>query len=222
MKKLAPVFIALLSLMFIISAASAQSKVFNPELPKGLVFQWRIITESVNSDWLNEDFTISRTNQGLVVYYGEYKSLATAMAQMPALPEGVEAKDVSLVPFFNQTSITAADAFILMGDRTWYDANNLEMPDAVSFTVYFETYVTPISKYSVKGIIEDLSFEILPNRAFAYSAGEFDNLEEAESYREELQSKGYKFAEVNKFLNGQKVAMNELEEIYAYATMGFD
>ena len=64
------------------------------------------------------------------------------MAQMPALPEGVEAKDVSLVPFFNQTSITAADAFILMGDRTWYDANNLEMPDAVSFTVYFDTFMS--------------------------------------------------------------------------------
>lgn len=205
-----------------VSAVSAQTKISNPELPKGLVFQWRIVTETVNSEWMNEDFTISRTAKGLVVFYGEYKSLAKAMAELPSLPEGVDIKDVSLVPFFNQTSITAADAFTLMGDRTWFDANNVQMEDAVSFTVYFDTFVTPISPYKLEDIKEELSFEILPNRTFAYSAGEFKSLEEAEEYQNQLREMGYKYAEVNKFLNGQKVAMNELEEIYAYAAMGFD
>ena len=222
MKKLAPVFIAFIVLFFTISIVSAQTKISNPELPKGLVFQWRIVTETVNSDWSNEDFTISRTSKGLVVYYGEFKSLATAMAKLPILPEGVDIKDVSLVPFFNQTSISTADAFTLMGDRTWFDANNVQMEDAVSFTVYFDTFITPVSPYKLEEIEEELSFEILPNRTFAYSAGEFRTLQEAEAYQDKLRDLGYEYAEVNKYLNGQKVAMNELEEIYAYAAMGFD
>ena len=180
------------------------------------------MTETVNSDWSNEDFTISRTSKGLVVYYGEFKSLAAAMAELPTLPEGGDIKDVSLVPFFNQTSISTADAFTLMGDRTWFDANNVQMEDAVSFTVYFDTFITPISPYKFDDIEEELSFEILPNRTFAYSAGEFRSLEDAEAYQEELRELGYEYAEVNKYLNGQKVALNELEEIYAYAAMGFD
>ena len=66
-----------------------------------------------------------------------------------------------------------------------------------------------------------LSFEILPNRTFAYSAGTFNSLDEAETFRDSLQDKGYDYAEVNKFLNGQKLAMNDLEEIFAYATSGY-
>lgn len=222
MKKLIPVFIALFTLLLFVSAVNAQSKIHNPELPKGLVFQWRIVTETVNSSWSNDDFTIRRTTDGLVIFYGEYKDLASAMAGLPELPEDTEVKDVSLIPFFNQKSISASDAFTLMGDRTWFDANNEEMEDAVSFTVYFETFVTPISSHSIEDIDEALSFEILPNRTFAYSAGEFKTLEEAEEYEAELKSMGYESAQVNKFLNGQKVAMHELEEIYAYAYMGFE
>jgi hypothetical protein len=194
MKKLAPVFIALIVLFFMISAVNAQNKISNPELPKGLVFQWRIVTETVNSDWSNEDFTISRTSKGLVVYYGEFKSLAAAMAELPTLPEGVDVKDVSLVPFFNQTSISTADAFTLMGDRTWFDANNVQMEVAASFTVYFDTFITPISPYKFDDIEEELSFEILPNRTFAYSAGEFRSLKDAEVYQEELRELGYEYA----------------------------
>lgn len=221
MKKLAPVFIMLIILIAFVSAVSAQSRIHNPDLPKGLVFQWRIVTESVHPTWSNEDFTINRTENGLVIYFGAFTTLFDAMSNIPTLPEGVQVADVSLVPFFNQISISAADAFVLMGNKNWFDMTGTQEEDAVSFTVYFDTYLTPISPYSVKNIEAQLSFEILPNRTFAYSAGEFRNLEEAEQFRSKLVSMGYEYAEVNKYLNGQKVALAELNEIYAFASYGW-
>ena len=221
MKKLAPVFIALLLLMAFVSVSKAQSKIYNPELPKSLVFQWKIVSENVHPSWKNESFTISRTDAGLTIFYGTYSSLAEAMGNMPKLPKNVGVEKVTLIPFFNQESISTADAFALMGNKIWFDITGIPEEDAVSFTVYFDTYITPISRHSVKDIEEVLSFEILPNRTFAYSAGTFNSLDEAETFRDSLQDKGYDYAEVNKFLNGQKLAMNDLEEIFAYATSGY-
>jgi hypothetical protein len=146
-----------------------------------------------------------------VIYYGAFKTLFDAMSQIPTLPENVKVADVSLVPFFNQISISAADAFVLMGNKNWFDMTGTQEEEAVSFTVYFDTYLTPISPYSVNNIKQQLSFEILPNRTFAYSAGEFRSLEEAEQFRSKLVSMGYEYAEVNK----------ELNEIYAYANHGW-
>ncbi|MDA7836570.1 hypothetical protein N9A49_04090 [Salibacteraceae bacterium] len=56
----------------------------------------------------------------------------------------------------------------------------------------------------------------MPNYHYAYSAGLFSSMDKAESYAQELQSGGYPYAEVNKYLNGQKVAMLDEQEIYAY------
>ena len=221
MKKLLPIAIALLSLLAIVSALNAQSKVFNPNLEKGLVFQWKIVSNEVHYGWNNQDFTIRRSAEGLVIYYGAYESMGAAMAAMPSLPENSNVKSVSLVPFFNQVSITAADAFALMGNRNWYDLTGQQMEEAVSFTVYFDTFISPKSKYALPEIKEPLSFEIMSNHVFAYSAGEFDTLEEANAYKDELKSYGYDYAEVNRFLNGQKVALHELEEIFAYVQMEF-
>lgn len=218
MKTLAPVIITLIAIIALVTCVSAQSRIHNPDLPKGLVFQWRIATESVHASWSNEDFTVSRDTEGLIIYYGAFRTLAQAMDNLPILPAGVGVSDVKLIPFFNQVSISAADAFVLLGDRTWYDANMQTVEDAVSFTVYFETYAQPISPNDVAHIGEELSFEIMPNRTFAYSAGTFDQLEEAEAFREKLRKMGYELAEVSKYLNGQKVAHHEVEELFAYVS----
>ena len=99
MKALAPVFFVLILLLALVSAVSAQNKIHNPELPKHLVFQWRIETQQVHGTWSNEDFSIVRSDDKLVVYYGEYRSLEDALASLPKLPKSVRKSDVSLVPF---------------------------------------------------------------------------------------------------------------------------
>lgn len=216
MKNLAPVFIMLIILIAFVSAVSAQSKIYNPNLDKGLVFQWRIETETAHPNWKNQDFTVLRGSEGMVIYYGNFRSMASALEGVPALPEGVSTDQVTLVPFFNRKSISTTDALALMGNLNWFDVHHIEIKEAVSFTVYFDTFLNPISPHSVNEIKEDLSFEILPNRTFAYSAGHFNTLQEAETYRNNLVKMGYEYAEVNKYLNGEKVAMHELEEIFAY------
>lgn len=220
MKTLAPIFVVLIILMAFISAMNAQTqnRIYNPDLPQHLVFQWRIETDAVHPQWNNNDFTITRSSEGMVVFYGTYQSLAHALASVPALPQNVNTENVSLVPFFNQRSITAADAFALMG--SFNNAYAME-ENAVSFSVYFQTFETVVHSTAVPQIEEELSFEIQPNYSFAYSAGEFESLEAAENYKNQLVNNGYPGAEVNKYLNGQKVAMLELEEIFAYVDWNY-
>lgn len=216
MKALAPVFFVLILLLALVSAVSAQHKIHNPELPKHLVFQWRIETPQVDASWKNDDFSIVRSSDGLVVYFGEYRSLEQALDNLPTLPSGVNKAAVTLVPFFNQRSISAQDAFVLLGNQNDRDVNGDIYEEAVSFTVYFETFETPQGHRLVDEISEMLSFEVLPNYHYAYSAGLFGSLDKAETYAQELQTKGYPFAEVNKYLNGQKVAMIDEFQLYAY------
>ena len=97
------------------------------------------------------------------------------------------------------------------------DVNGDIYEEAVSFSVYFETFETPQGHRLVNEIDEVISFEVMPNYHYAYSAGLFGSLDQAESYAEEMQAKGYPFAEVNKYLNGQKVAMLDEFQLYAYA-----
>jgi len=69
MKALAPVFLVLAILLAFVSAVSAQSKIYNSDLPQHLVFQWQIQTDQVGGNWKNEDFSVSRGNEGLVVLW---------------------------------------------------------------------------------------------------------------------------------------------------------
>jgi len=216
MKALAPVFFVLILLLALVSAVSAQNKIHNPELPKHLVFQWRIETQQIHGSWSNEDFSIARTEDKLVVYYGEYRSLEDALANVPKLPKSVKKSDVSLVPFFNQRSISAQDAFVLLGNHNDRDVSGDIYEEAVSFSVYFQTFETPQGHRLINEIDEILSFEVMPNYHYAYSAGLFGSLDQAEEYAKVLQQKGYPYAEVNKYLNGQKVAMLDEFQLYAY------
>ncbi|MEZ4720380.1 MAG: hypothetical protein R2813_00715 [Flavobacteriales bacterium] len=221
MKNLLPIVVALIMLMVFAAVVPAQTRIHNPNLPKSLVFQWKIQCNAVHSDWRNSDFTISRGADGLIVYYGTYRTIGEAMENVPSLPEGVSTTQVSLVPFFNQYSISAADAFALAGNRNYFEMNGEKVEKAVSFTVYFGTYDQPMSIKSSPVSTEYLSFEVLPNRTFAYAAGQFNELNEAEAYVDELRSRGFDRAEVMKYLNGQKLAMVELEQIFAYADITF-
>lgn len=219
MKALAPVFLVLVLLLAMVSAISAQNRIHNPELPQHLVFQWQIHTEQVDGSWSNSDFSVSRDANGLVVYYGMYRTLEAALEGMPALPEGVSNADVSLIPFFNQKSISGEDALALLGnlnDRD-IDPDYLE-EEAVSFTVYFATFDQPQGRKILEAIDGALSFEVLPNYQFAYSAGLFGSLDDAELYVNDLRNKGFVEAQVNKFLNGQRVAMVVEQELYAFVS----
>jgi hypothetical protein len=174
----------------LVSAVSAQNKIHNPELPKHLVFQWRIETQQIHGSWSNEDFSIARTEDKLVVYYGEYRSLEDALANVPKLPKSVKKSDVSLVPFFNQRSISAQDAFVLLGNHNDRDVSGDIYEEAVSFSVYFQTFETPQGHRLINEIDEILSFEVMPNYHYAYSAGLFGSLDQAEEYAKVLQQKG--------------------------------
>lgn len=215
MKSLAPVFVVLIILMAFLSAVTAQTRIHNPELPKSLVFQWRIEAEVVHPSWSNADFSISRSGNSMVIFYGVFGSFESALAEMPELPAGVSKDQVSLIPFFNQHSINAMDAFALMGGLGRNVADNPEDREVVSFTVYFGTYES--IQESFTEIDQPLSFKVLPGYLIEYSAGEFANLEEAEACRSRLTQAGYEFAEVNKYLNGQHVAMLDEQQLYAFA-----
>ena len=77
-------------------------------------------------------------------YYGKYRTLEEELEGLPELPEGVEENDVSLIPFFNQRSISSEDALVLLGNLNDRDVNpDLVELEAVSFTVYFGTFEQP-------------------------------------------------------------------------------
>lgn len=218
MKTLAPVAVMLILILAAVSALSAQEKIQNPQLPQNLVFQWKIKTDQVDASWKNDDFSIMRDEEGLIVFYGVYFDLSAALDDFPKLPEGMTKDQVELVPFFNQWSITADDALMLMSDRTAFDVGLLdrELLESVSFTVYFDTYEQPQGRKLMEEVEQPLSFEILPNYNYAYSAGMFSSLDEAEEYAGKLKEVGYMRAKVNKYLNGEKLAVADETELNHY------
>ncbi len=150
-------------------------------------------------------------------YYGKYRTLEEALEGLPELPEGVEENDVSLIPFFNQRSISSEDALVLLGNLNDRDVNpDLVELEAVSFTVYFGTFEQPQGRSLMEKVDQPLSFEVLPTYEFAYSAWVFGSLDKAEEYAEDLRTQGWDGAEVNKFLNGERVAMLVEQELYAF------
>lgn len=217
MRNLAPVIIVMIAILAFVSVVNAQTKVYNPNLPAHLVFQWKIKTDEVHASWKNEDFYITRGQDGLEIFYGQYRTLDHALSSLPELPEGVNKSDVSLMPFFNQYSVSPLMAFALLGNLNEFDRLGMKVErESVSFTVYFETFDQPTSTRSFEVIDEELSFEITANYKFAYSAGVFRNVDEAQVYASFLRDNGYPYAEVNKYLNGQKVAMVDEQQIFAY------
>ncbi|MBT3646794.1 MAG: hypothetical protein HN542_00980 [Flavobacteriales bacterium] len=217
MKNIAPVIIVMIAILAFVSVVNAQTKVYNPNLPTHLVFQWKIKTDEVHASWNNDDMYVTRGPNGLEIFYGQYRTLDQALSSLPELPEGVNRSDVSLMPFFNRSSVSPVMAFALLGNLNEFDRLGMEIErESVSFTVYFETFDQPTSMSSFEVIEEELSFEITSNYNFAYSAGVFRSVDEAKVYAEFLRSRGYQYAEVNKYLNGQKVAMVDEEQFYAY------
>jgi hypothetical protein len=218
MKNLAPVALMLVLLLAFVSFVSAQDRVKNPDLPQCLVFQWKITTDQVASTWKNDDFFITRDQEGMQVYYGAYFNIADALNNIPKLPEGIDAADLMLVPFFNQVSIRPEDALMLLSDRTPFETGQRD-PSAlenISFTVYFATFDSPRGRSLMANIEEPLSFEVSARQAYAYSAGLFSDLSSAEQYANHLRSMGYPNAQVNKYLNGEKLAMNDLDLLGSY------
>ena len=217
MKNIAPVIIVMIAILAFVSVVNAQTKVYNPNLPTHLVFQWKIKTDEVHASWNNDDMYVTRGPNGLEIFYGQYRTLDQALSSLPELPEGVNRSDVSLMPFFNRSSVSPVMAFALLGNLNEFDRLGMEIErESVSFTVYFETFDQPTSMSSFEVIEEELSFEITSNYNFAYSAGVFRSIDEAKVYAEFLRSRGYPYAEVNKYLNGQKVAMIDEGQFYAY------
>lgn len=135
-------------------------------------------------------------------YYGKYRTLEEALEGLPELPEGVEENDVSLIPFFNQRSISSEDALVLLGNLIDRDVNpDLVELEAVSFTVYFGTFEQPQGR------------SLMEKGRPAFG---FRSLDKAEEYAEDLRTQGWDGAEVNKFLNGERVAMLVEQELYAF------
>lgn len=212
----------LIILLAFVTAVSAQSTIKNPNLPKCLVFQWQMKTDQVGPGWSNKDFFIARDQDGMVVYYGVYYDIAQAVSAIPELPKGIKKTDLQLVAFFNQQSISPEDALMLLSDQTPFDVGlmDAEKKNVVSFTVYFATYDQPQGMQLVKQFDEPLSFEVLPNYNYAYSAGSFSSLEQAQIFASEMREAGFSEARVNKYLNGERLAFSDealLEQYIAYA-----
>lgn len=213
----------LIILLAFVTAVSAQHTIKNPDLPKCLVFQWQIKTDQVAAGWSNKDFFITRDQEGMVVYYGVYYDIAQALSAIPDLPRGIKRSNIQLVAFFNQQSIDPDDALILLSDQTAFDVGlrSIEEKQAISFTVYFATYDQPQGMKLINQFDAPLSFEVLPNYNYAYSAGSFSQLEQAQAFAEEMRSAGYTEARVNKYLNGERLAYEDealLEQFIAFAS----
>ena len=173
----------MIAILAFVSVVNAQTKVYNPNLPTHLVFQWKIKTDEVHASWNNDDMYVTRGPNGLEIFYGQYRTLDQALSSLPELPEGVNRSDVSLMPFFNRSSVSPVMAFALLGNLNEFDRLGMEIErESVSFTVYFETFDQPTSMSSFEVIEEELSFEITSNYNFAYSAGVFRSVDEAKVY----------------------------------------
>ncbi len=216
MKKLLPVVIALILLIVANVLVVAQDRVYNPNLPNHLVFQWRFAASQVNPSWANESFSTVRTSEGLQVYFGVYDNLESALAaaeQVQLYSKGA----VELVPFFNQRSIATEDAMALLGNLNAVDQGLAELSsEVVSYTVYFGTYDRLLSDSEIEGIDGTLSFEVNSDYTFSYAWGDFAAREDAEEAVLRMQALGFEEAAVNHYLNGERVAMAEMNEIYAY------
>jgi len=221
MKNLAPIALMLFLLLAFVFAITAQERIKNPELPQSLVFQWKINTPEVHSSWSNESFSVMRDGEELLVLYGTYFNLADALDHVPVLPDGVDRDDVTLVPFFNRVSIRPEDALMLLSDRTAFDVGlrDEEEMQALAFTVYFATFDEPRGRALISELDQPLSFEVMPNYSYAYSAGLFTTKGEAEAYAEELRSKGNADASIKKYLNGSKLAVRDEVELEQYLAM---
>lgn len=158
------------------------------------------------------------SSPGMQVYYGAYFYIADALSSIPQLPEGVSETELELVPFFNQVSILPEDALMLLSDRTPFETGQRDPSELenISFTVYFATYEEPRGRDLVNDIDQPLSFGVSSQQAYAYSAGLFSSLLDAEADANELRSLGYAEAAVNKYLNGEKLASNDVDLFGAY------
>ncbi|GAB4375175.1 MAG: hypothetical protein Kow0075_01370 [Salibacteraceae bacterium] len=215
MKKLIPVIVALIAMLIFISSLSARQKprIYNPELPKGLVFQWEIRCTAVPSGWSNESFSAVRGEEGLTVYYGAYSSLEEALYHRPVHTE--PGAQYSLIPFFNQRSISTEDALILLSDRTAIDVGIRPQTEVISFSVYLGTFDSTMDAGRLGLADVAIGFEVLPNRTLAYAAGNFVNETDAVDMFTELQSR-FPDAHVVQFVNGRRMACAEREELNAY------
>ena len=216
MKRIIPILLALASLMLAATIANAQQRVYNPHLPEHLVFQWKFSADQVDPSWSNDQFSAIRTAKGINVFYGAYATLEEALADAENIQKHSNGT-VELVPFFNQRSIGTADALALLGNHNHKDQGLAEAgSEVVSFTVYFGTYEHLLSKSELEGFAGELSFEVNPNHTFAYAWGNFDTRSEADEAMAHTIELGFESAKVQQYLNGQKVAMVDMEELYAY------
>lgn len=81
------------------------------------------------------------------------------------------------------------------------------------YRVQFTTYPKELSLDSKKfsGLKEIYMYE--HGGLFKYTAGAFDDFDQANAYKNELRSRGYKDAFVVAFLNGRRIALNEAKKL---------
>lgn len=216
MRKLAPVFIAFLLLIASVAIVNAQTSIHNIDLPRTLVFQWKINAEAVHPSWKNEDFSITRDDAGLTILYGTYVSLEDALLHAPQLPE--DAEKATLLAFVNQRSILLDEALLQCYPKQSISSgyNNPKDEFAVQFAVDLGEFSEPISAETLPAEVTELGFQVTKDRKLAYTTEMYWAEQEAFEISEKLKNLGFEQAKISAYLHDTRLAANELEEIYAY------
>lgn len=217
MKKFVPIVIALSIALLAVTITNAQNQIENPNLPKSLVFQWKFKADQVNSKWKNDDFSVTRLSDGIQVFYGTYTSLEAALADADEI-EKVATGDIELIPFFNQKSISAADALTLLSNYNQAEEKGEPISTEVhSYAIYFGTFDQIQDPDQMKDFGDEFCFTVNPNYTFSYAWGTFSSEEDAKVALDKTKALGFEGAEIQQYVNGQEIAMLEMHEIYAYA-----
>lgn len=216
MRKLVPVFIAFLLLIASVAIVNAQTSIHNIDLPKTLVFQWKINAEAVHPSWKNEDFSITRDDAGLTILYGTYVSLEDALLHAPQLPENAE--KATLLAFVNQRSILLDEALLQCYPKQIISTHysNPKEEFLVRFAVDLGEFSEPIVEENLPLEVAELGFQVTSDRKLAYSTAKYWAEQEAFEISEKLKKLGFEQAKISAYLHDTRLAANELEEIYAY------
>lgn len=213
MRKLVPPFITLLALIAIVFTLNAQNSIHNPELPETLTFQWKLTANEAHATWKNQDFFIHRDGTNLMILYGQFENLESALNNVPELPAGMDQGDLELLAFVNQTSVTSDQALSLIYSD--YEPSEME-EHAVTFSVYLGTYYSLLAADEFPAYVEELSFEVLEDRSIQYNAGDFKAEQKAYDLLHDLKQDGFEDASIQPWLFGEQLAQTDLNQLYEY------
>ncbi|MEM9024120.1 MAG: SPOR domain-containing protein [Bacteroidota bacterium] len=218
LKKILPILLALITVFIFIGFASAHSsREFNPEIPKGLIFQLEVgpLAEPLSAS-ITEAFNLHQEvgqPAGTHLYrLGAFDSYYDAVQQEKLLhANGLQA--VAVIAYFNQKSISLDNAMVLLDNHNELDQQAMEgAPEKEvepKVDLYYKVQVgsfrqqVPMDHFKA---IDDLSMEVTADGIFKYTAGRYATFAEASQAQAALVESGMEGAFVVPYFNGARIS----------------